>query len=381
MRASARSRTPSRRASICASSWYWRRSSWSATFKVSATGGIAHPSLRFGFPHPRRGAPVALVVKRAFSADLHRYRFYTTSWDSNRRPGGGTCHECSPDGRRGCWASRSSRPHPRPGGVRLTHGNRGRCSAPSACTARGGGLAVPRSPSRVPSLPPRPERDPGELRGTSVPDPPAHLGAGASSRAPAKLEVVFKVLPKQGEGRRNGTRGFREVPAEASPREARPQAGEHVDVTPRPSPLPESFQHRAHPLRPLHARATLATRPGGEKPDDPVELLHHAGPLRDHAHAGAAEGRPRLAQGLVANGRLQGRSRQVRAPHTAGGNGLDAHPARNAAPPLFDEVPERSPERNLVHPGAGDPPRERDQDRGAPAEGLRPHPEDRLDGG
>src|SRR5579875_2185899 len=83
MRASARSRTPSRRASICASSWYWRRSSWSATFKVSATGGIAHPSLRFGFPHPRRGAPVALVVKRAFSADLHRYRFYTTSWDSN----------------------------------------------------------------------------------------------------------------------------------------------------------------------------------------------------------------------------------------------------------------------------------------------------------
>jgi hypothetical protein len=26
---------------------------------------------------------VALVVTRAFSADLHRYRFYTTSWDSN----------------------------------------------------------------------------------------------------------------------------------------------------------------------------------------------------------------------------------------------------------------------------------------------------------
>ncbi len=26
---------------------------------------------------------MALVVKRAFSADLHRYRFYTTSWDSN----------------------------------------------------------------------------------------------------------------------------------------------------------------------------------------------------------------------------------------------------------------------------------------------------------
>jgi hypothetical protein len=39
--------------------------------------------------HPRRGAssrsgaPVALVAKKAFSADLHRYRFYTTSWDSN----------------------------------------------------------------------------------------------------------------------------------------------------------------------------------------------------------------------------------------------------------------------------------------------------------
>ncbi|GEM_PF-5005297 len=56
---------------------------------------------------------MALVVTRAFSADLHRYRFYTTSWDSNEAGEEGV-HERL--GARGQHGDKDSLPPGAPGG-------------------------------------------------------------------------------------------------------------------------------------------------------------------------------------------------------------------------------------------------------------------------